>query len=142
MADPRSTAGHAARDATRDPSRDAAGGSTRLSPGFTHLIADFHGVAPAQLRDSALLSGLLIAAAGAAGFSAMGAPLVRHLPNDGIAALLLLDTCHMSVHAVPERELLLLDVLAPAAHDARKALDVFARRLPAREIHSDSRARG
>lgn len=111
-------------------------------PGFTHLVADFHGVAPAQLRDGALLSGLLIAAAGAAGFSAMGAPLVRHLPHDGVAALLLLDTCHMSVHTVPERGLLLLDVLAPAAHDARKALDVFARRLSAREIRSDQRARG
>ena len=112
------------------------------APGFTHLVADFHGVAPAQLRDGALVSGLLIAAAGAAGFSAMGAPLVRHLPHDGVAALLLLDTCHMSVHTVPERGLLLLDVLAPAAHDARKALDVFARRLSAREIRSDQRARG
>jgi len=107
---------------------------------FTHLIADFHGVPPAQLRDGALLSGLLIA--GAAGFSAIGAPLVRHLPHDGVAALLLLDTCHMTVHTVPERELLLLDVLAPAAHDARKALDVFTRRLPAREIHGDTRERG
>ena len=109
---------------------------------FTHLVADFHGVAPAQLRDGALLSGLLIAAAGAAGFTAIGAPLVRHLPHDGVAALLLLDTCHMTVHTVPERELLLLDVLAPAAHDARKALDVFTRRLPAREIHGDTRERG
>ena len=122
----------------------STGAGTVDSPasGFTHLIADFHGVAPTQLRDGALLSGLLIAAAGAAGFTAMGAPLVRHLPHDGVAAFILLDTCHMSVHTVPERELLLLDVLAPAAHDARKALDVFARRLPAREIRSDTRGRG
>jgi S-adenosylmethionine decarboxylase len=138
VADTRSTAGRgdAAAPARERPAPD------RPAPGFTHLVADFHGVAPAQLRDGALLSGLLIAAAGAAGFTAIAAPLVRHLPHDGVAALLLLDTCHMSVHTVPERELLLLDVLAPAAHDARKALDVFTRRLPAREIHSDTRARG
>ena len=138
MTDPRSTT--AASGAT--PGRSTANTTPEPAAGFTHLIADFHGVAPAQLRDGALLSGLLIAAAGAAGFSAMGAPLVRHLPHDGVAALLLLDTCHMSVHTVPERELLLLDVLAPASHEARKALDVFTRRLPAREIHADTRARG
>lgn len=109
---------------------------------FSHIVADFVGVPPAQLRDSSLLSGLLIAAAGAAGFAAIGAPIVRQLPNDGVAGLFLLDGCHMSVHAFPDRELLLLDVLSLATHDARKALDVFARRLSAREIRSAQRARG
>ena len=112
------------------------------APSFTHLVADFHGVPPEQCRDAALVGGLLVAAAGAMGVTAVASPTVRRHPSDGLAVLVLLDGCHMSVHTVPERELLLLDVLALAAHDARKALDVFARRLVAREIRSDERARG
>jgi S-adenosylmethionine/arginine decarboxylase-like enzyme len=114
-----------------------------LMPAFSRLLADFSGVAPAQLRDPALLSGLMIAAAGAAGFSADGAPTVRILPHDAIVALLTIDEgCHMAVHAYPGRGLLLLDVLAPAALDARKALEVFARRVPATDVRSEQRARG
>ncbi|MGI8496671.1 MAG: S-adenosylmethionine decarboxylase [Gemmatimonadaceae bacterium] len=109
---------------------------------YTHLIADCLGVAAAQLRDTGLLTGLLIAGAGAAGFATVGAPVVRKLPNDSIAAVLLLEGCHIAVHTFPERELLLLDVLAPATHDARKVVDVFARRLTAREIRSESHSRG
>jgi S-adenosylmethionine/arginine decarboxylase-like enzyme len=110
--------------------------------GFSHLTADFLGVAPAQLRDTELLSGLLIAAAGAAGFSAIAAPHVRALPDDGVAGWLELDDCHVSLHAFPSRELLLLDVLSLVTHDGRKALDVFTRRLPAREVRSEQRRRG
>ena len=109
---------------------------------FSHLVADFLGVPPAQLRDTATLSGLLIAAAGAAGFTAIGSPIVRQLPDDGVAGLFLVDGCHMSLHTFPERELLLLDILSLATHDGRKALDVFARRLTAREIRTEQRARG
>ena len=113
-----------------------------MSGAFTHLTADFIGVSPAQLRDAALLTGLLIAAAGAAGLSALGTPVVRRLPTDAVAGVLLLDGCHMSVHALPDHEILLLDILVTSAYDPRKALDVFARRLAAREIHSETRPRG
>ncbi len=111
-------------------------------PGFTHVTADFLGVVPSHLRDAALLQGLLIAAASAAGFSTVGAPVVRQLPSDAVTAVLLFDGCHMTVHSFPDRELLLLDILAASTHDARKALDVFARRLVPREIRSESRLRG
>jgi S-adenosylmethionine decarboxylase len=109
---------------------------------FHHVVADFVGVPGQQLRDAGLLSGLLIAAAGAAGFSAIGSPVVHQLPSDSVAAVLLLDGCHMTVHTFPDRELLLLDILSLATHDAQKALDVFVRRLTAREIRSDTRVRG
>lgn len=109
---------------------------------FSHLIADFVGVAAPQLRDTSLITGLLIAAAGAAGFVTIGSPVIRQLPGDGVAAILILDGCHVAVHAFPERELLLLDVLSLATQDPRKALDVFARRLSAKEIRSDVRSRG
>lgn len=109
---------------------------------FTHLVADFSGVPAAQLRDTSLLSGLMIAAAGAAGIPSVGAPIVHRLPSDSVAAVLLLDGCHITLHTFPDRELLLLDVLSQATHDASKVQDVFARRLTPREIRSDSRARG
>jgi S-adenosylmethionine decarboxylase len=111
-------------------------------PSFRHVTADFVGVPYSQLTDTSLLSGLLIASAGAAGFTAMGAPVVHRLPSEGIAAVLLLDGCHVTVHTFPERELLLLDILALATHEPRKALDVFARRLTARSVRSDVRDRG
>lgn len=125
--------------------REGEGGTALAGtgpPAFTHLIADFVGVPPAQLRDRAMLNGLMIAAAGAAGFSVINDPVVRQLPSDGVAGLFLLNGCHMSLHTFPDRELLLLDILSLATHDPRKALDVFARRVTAREIRSDQRGRG
>jgi S-adenosylmethionine/arginine decarboxylase-like enzyme len=113
-----------------------------MPDGFSHLTADFLGVAPSQLRDTGLLGGLMIAAAGAAGFSAVSAPTVRALPNEGVTGWLQLDDCHMSLHAFPARELLLLDMLSHATHDGRKALEVFTRRLAAREVRSEQRRRG
>ncbi|HEU5183360.1 MAG TPA: S-adenosylmethionine decarboxylase [Gemmatimonadaceae bacterium] len=116
--------------------------TTTAEPVFRHVAADFTGVPYSQLTDAPLLSGLLIASAGAAGFSAIGAPIVHQLPNDGVAGVLLLDGCHVTVHTFPERALLLLDILSLATHDPRKALDVFTRRLTARAVHSEVRDRG
>lgn len=109
---------------------------------FTHEFADLTGVPAAPLRDSALLAGLLIAGAGAAGFTTMGAPVVRQLPDDGVAAVLMLDGCHIAVHSFPARGLLLLDVLALGTHDSHKVVEVFARRLAPRDVRGESRARG
>jgi S-adenosylmethionine decarboxylase len=109
---------------------------------FTHVSADLAGVASGSLRDGPLLSGLLIAAAGAAGLSATGAPLVRIGPSGGVSAVLLLDPCHVSIHSFPDRGLVLVDVLARDAAGAGKALDVFVRRLAPTGVTSDVRARG
>ena len=109
---------------------------------FVHLLADFVGVPSERLRDPALIGGLLVAAAGAAGLTPHGAPVMRTLPHDGVAGLFLLEGCHVAVHTYPQRELLLLDVLALATQDAQKAVDVFARRLGAREMRCERHARG
>ena len=109
---------------------------------YTHLSADFLGVDAQRLRDASLLTGLLIAAASAAGFPGSGTPIVRQLPNDAITAALLLDGSQTTVMTDPALGVLLLDVLAPATHEPRKALDVFARRLGAHEVRSEQRARG
>jgi S-adenosylmethionine/arginine decarboxylase-like enzyme len=107
-----------------------------------HISADLTGVGSGPLRDAALLSGLLIAAAGAAGLNATGAPLVRTAPSGGISAVLLLDPCHVSIHSLPERGLVLVDVLAPDSTGAEKALDVFVRRLNPGTVISATRMRG
>lgn len=103
---------------------------------------EFIGVPVEQLRDSALLGGLLIAAASAGGFSPLGVPVVRTLTSGAVSAMLLLDSAHLALHSLPERQALLFDVVAPVSHDFRKVVDVFARRLSARDIKSDTRNRG
>jgi S-adenosylmethionine decarboxylase len=113
------------------------------SDSLTHVSANLSGVAAGPLQDAALLSGLLIAAAGAAGLAAVGAPLIRVAPSGGVSAVLLLDPCHVSIHSFPDRGLALVDVLARAdAAGAGKALDVFVRRLAPAAVGSDVRARG
>ncbi len=107
-----------------------------------HVSADLTGVGSGPLRDAALLSGLLIAAAGAAGLNATGTPIVRSAPAGGISAVLFLDPCHVSIHSLPERGLALVDVLARDRIGAEKALEVFVRRLVPVAVTSDTRMRG
>ena len=109
---------------------------------FAHVIADLDGVGSGALRDAGLLSGLLIAAAGAAGLNAAGAPIVRTAPTGGVSAVLLLDPCHVSIHSLPDRGLALVEVLAPDVALATNALDVFVRRLAPTTVTSDTRIRG
>ena len=109
---------------------------------LVHVSADLTGVGSGALRDSALLSGLLIAAAGAAGLNAAGAPIVRSAPSDGISAVLLLDSGHVSIHSLPELGLALVDVLARDKAGAEKALEVFVRRLAPATVTCDTRMRG
>ena len=69
----------------------------------------------------------------------------RHSPDHvrGDAGIAPLDHPHVLVaQPKPERELLLLDILALSTHEPRKALDVFARRVSARAVHSEVRDRG
>ena len=109
---------------------------------FAHVVADLGGVGSGALRDAGLLSGLLIAAAGAAGLNAVGSPIVRTAPTGGVSAVLLLDPCHVSIHSLPDRGLALVDVLTRDAAGAAKALDVFVRRLAPSDVTSDARTRG
>jgi S-adenosylmethionine decarboxylase len=115
------------------------------APDNHHLVfasADLAGIRTGALRDAALLSGLLIAAAGAGGMSAVGAPIVRVAPTGGVSAVLLLDPCHVSIHSLPERGLALVDVFARDESGAAKALDVFVRRLAPTGVTNDTRKRG
>lgn len=108
---------------------------------LAHVCADLTGVSSGPLRDAALLSGLLIAAAGAAGLNASGAPIVRTSPSGEVSAVLLLDPGHASVHSLPQRGLALVDVIAHDSSGAAKALDVFVRRLAPTAVKGDTRTR-
>jgi S-adenosylmethionine/arginine decarboxylase-like enzyme len=108
----------------------------------SRVSADLSGVPAEQLRDADMLSGLLIAAAGAAGFNSLGIPAVRRRPDGACDVALLLDEAHLVVHALPTRGLLVLDFFAPSTHDLNKALDVITRRLNPSRVHADSRQRG
>ncbi|HEY3288030.1 MAG TPA: S-adenosylmethionine decarboxylase [Gemmatimonadaceae bacterium] len=113
------------------------------APGLlTHDAADFRGVPASLLRDQASLSGLLIAAAGAAGLTTVEPPLVRSLPRGGLVILLLLDIGHVTLHTVPDEGVLALDLLVSAAKDARKAIDVVTRRLALRAVRATHSDRG
>jgi S-adenosylmethionine/arginine decarboxylase-like enzyme len=111
-------------------------------PPLTQRTADFRGVTSPLLRDGVALSGLMISAAGAAGLSTAEAPIVRELPRDGMAIVLLLDLGHMTVHTLPERETLLLDLLLPRGRDPQKAVDVFSRKLGVTEGRAGRLDRG
>jgi S-adenosylmethionine/arginine decarboxylase-like enzyme len=113
-----------------------------MDESHAHLTAQFRGVPAEQLRDATLLGGLLIAAASAGGFSPIGVPAVKQRSAGGVSAVLLLDGAHLTLHALPDRQTLLFDIVAPSSHDFRKVMDVFARRLTARDITSDTRTRG
>jgi S-adenosylmethionine/arginine decarboxylase-like enzyme len=107
-----------------------------------HLTADFIGVAATHLGDQSLVSGVMVSAAGAAGMTSSGSPVVLKHPDGGLSVILPLDGCHMSIHTSPSRELALLDVLALSHHDPQRALDVVRRRLPARTVLTEQRERG
>ena len=105
-------------------------------------MADFFGVSAMQLTDQSMISGIMVSAAGAAGMSASGSPVVLKHPDGALSVILPLDGCHMSLHTNPERETALLDVLATPPHDPQRALDVLMRRLAASTVRTERRERG
>jgi S-adenosylmethionine decarboxylase len=109
---------------------------------FTHLTADLSGVRDEQLRDLTLLTGLLIAAAGGAGLTALAPPALHARPLGGLTAMLLLEPGHVVVHAFPERSRLILDILTLATQQPLKALEVFTRRLSPRDVRTEVRPVG
>jgi S-adenosylmethionine/arginine decarboxylase-like enzyme len=109
---------------------------------LAHVSADLSGVGSGALRDSALLSGLLIAAAGAAGLSALATPVVQKAPDGSVSAFLLVEHCHLSVHTIPSATIAYVDVMAPDESNALKALEVFVRRLAPAAVTKESRVRG
>jgi S-adenosylmethionine/arginine decarboxylase-like enzyme len=106
------------------------------APPLIQRVADFRGVSSPLLRDGAALAGLALSAAGAAGLSTIESPIVRELPRDGLALMLFLDVGHLSVHTLPDRETVVLDLLVAQGRDPQKAVDVFARKFGVKEARA------
>lgn len=113
-----------------------------MQKSVVHLTADLIGVPSVHLSDQSLVSGVMVSAAGAAGMTSSGTPVVLKHADGGLSVIMPLDGCHMSIHTNPAREFALLDVLALPHHDPQRALDVVRRRLPARTVHTERRERG
>lgn len=107
-----------------------------------HLVAEFADVPEGWLDDGGRLGGLLVAAAGAAGLHALGAPFVRTAGVHGVDAMLLLEGGHAALHAIRRRRVVLVDLLAPVEHDLTRAFDVLARRLTGTSVQAERLLRG
>ncbi len=107
-----------------------------------HLVAEFRGVDQEWLADGSRLGGLLVAAAGAAGLHALGAPLVRTSGVHGVDAMLLLEGGHAALHALGAQRVVLVDLLAPLPHDLEPAFEVLSRRLSRRDVRAERLLRG
>lgn len=107
-----------------------------------HLVAEFSGVPDELLSDGVRLGGVLVAAAGAAGLHALGAPFVRTSGPHGVDAMLLLEGGHATLHTVPSRAVILVDLLAPVRYDLIPAFDVLTRRLAPGEVRAERLVRG
>lgn len=101
-----------------------------------HLFAELAGIAAPRLHDRALLGGLLIAAAGAAGLHAAHVPVLHHDALRGVDALLMLDGGHVAMHSYAHDGTLFIDMVAPQAADLDKALTVFTKRLTPAATHT------
>jgi len=108
---------------------------------FEHAFADLGGVPASRLTDTQGLTGLLLAAANAAGLNPAAAPVVAVGPR-GLAAALVCHGGHVAMHALPEEGLCFADVAGPGAKHPQRGLEIIIKRLGAREVRSDTRRRG
>ncbi len=116
--------------------------STFSTASHAHLVAEFTAVPDELLGDGVRLGGVLVAAAGAAGLHALGAPLVRTSGPHGVDAMLLLEGGHAALHTIPSRAVILVDLLAPVRYDLIPAFDVLTRRLTPGEVRAERLSRG
>lgn len=97
---------------------------------FHQLCVELDGIPGAALGDESGLCGVTIAAAGAIGLSPYGAPLARSGPQGTIVALLC-HGGHVVLHALPEEDVCLVDIVARSPEPIERGIDVIALRLGA-----------
>jgi S-adenosylmethionine/arginine decarboxylase-like enzyme len=99
-----------------------------VSATFNHQLLEFTSIDPVRLRDTHVLSGLVVAAAGAVGMPSLGPPVVREGAG-GIAVALLCLEGHIVLHCAPSEGACLVEIIARAPADVGKGIDVISRRL-------------
>ncbi|HEX4574607.1 MAG TPA: S-adenosylmethionine decarboxylase [Gemmatimonadales bacterium] len=107
---------------------------------FQHAFADLGGIPATRLSDGTELTGLLLAAANAAGLHPAAPPVVKTGPR-GVSAVLLCHGGHVALHGLPDAGLCFADV-AGGGTLPQRGLEVIIKRLGAREVRTDTRRRG
>lgn len=111
---------------------------------FAHGFADLSGIPGDRLGDPQALSGLLLAAANAAGLNPADPPVVKS-GTTGTTALLICRGGHVALHAVPADGVCYADIAglggegSGGAIQPSRGLEVIVKRLGARGVRSASR---
>lgn len=95
---------------------------------YNHYLLELTAINTERLRDTDVLSALVVAAAGAVGMPGLGPPVARQGAGEIAVALLCLDG-HIVLHCVPAEGVCLIDIVARAPADVGKGIDVISRRL-------------
>lgn len=113
---------------------------------FAHAFADLSGIPGDRLSDPQALSGLLLAAANAAGLNPADPPVVKS-GTTGTTALLICRGGHVALHAVPADGVCYADIAGLGGDGTggggsvqpSRGLEVIVKRLGARAVRSASR---
>jgi S-adenosylmethionine/arginine decarboxylase-like enzyme len=95
---------------------------------FDHALIELRHIPAERLADTAGLSALVVAAAGAVGMPPHAPPIVKH-STGSFAVGLLCREGHIVLHTSPDEGLCLVDVVARAPARAAHGVDVITRRL-------------
>jgi S-adenosylmethionine/arginine decarboxylase-like enzyme len=95
---------------------------------FVHRFLDVTGIEARRLVDADALAVAVVAAAGAMGLSAEGAPVVRGVRHGDSVAHLCREG-HIVLRALPDEGRCLVDVLCETGVALQRGLDVLGRRL-------------
>lgn len=114
--------------ATRWPPFRPAPDQRDLVTTFNHYLVELTAISAERLRDTDVLSALVVAAAGAVGMPGLGPPVARQGAGEIAVALLCLEG-HIVLHCAPGEGVCLIDIVARAPADVGKGIDVISRRL-------------
>ena len=95
---------------------------------FDQMTVELRDVASDRLGDEAVLSALVVAAAGAVGMPPHAPPIVKRATGT-VAVAMLCREGHIVLHSSPQEGLCLVDVVARRPAQAARGVDVIARRL-------------
>jgi S-adenosylmethionine decarboxylase len=108
----------------------------------THLLADFHGVAAALLRDAKALERLLRDAARDAGAHVLSSHFHTFGEEDGVTGVVLLSESHISIHTWPASAFAAIDVFMCGSAEPMRAIAQLARVLAPKHQLIKEAARG
>ena len=98
-------------------------------PNGTHLLADFYGIAAAELTDPQRIDALLRAAATEAGATILHSQFHTFGESQGVTGVVLLAESHISIHTWPEYGFAAADIFMCGEAAPQRALGVIEQAL-------------